>query len=551
MTDRGNRMIHAAASIVALMLAAVPAHAAGLLTAVSTLPAGAAPKSLVLADLNGDGVSDLATADYAASTVTVRLGGGGGAFGAAVSHAVGRRPLSINAVDLDRDGDLDLLVADELDNDVSVLVGDGAGGFAAALRYTVGPQHPSWLGVADLDADKRPDLVVLNSVSDELRIMYGTTDGFVAGPVLATGKHPIGAALGDLDADGVADIVVLNNTGRSLSLYLGDGAGGFSLAATYPVGRDPQAVVLMDVQGDGVPDAVVSNAGDDTISILDGTGNGFLVSAGSFPASGAPAGLATGDFNGDCVADIAVASTHGAAVLVLPGDGNGGFGAEQATAAGGGATALAMRDLNGDLRGDLTVANVDDSTVSVLLGASEPLCRTFMVRRSEDPALVRSVPPRSLIDSSPFDDDPGTLGDGKAWFYVIDHAGGLDARISAHANRTSGAVRLGFDDGDPIDAPVDPSHTQVAVDLPPAAGAGMRVATVTIRPVDRDGTDLGCGLDLSVDVSALLPATLDGGIVDEGNGRYTFRVRGSAGQSADVVVDVEGTVLTGRTVIYF
>ena len=128
---------------------------------------------------------------------------------------------------------------------------------------------------------------------------------------------------------------------------------------------------------------------------------------------------------------------------------------------------------------------------------------------------------------------------------------GLDVGISAHQNRTLGCVRLGFDDGDPQDAPVDPSRMPVVVDLPSALAPGPRVATVTVTPQDRNGTALGRGLKVSVDEGALLPAVLGAPIADEGNGRYTFSVIGVSGQVADIVITVEGTVIAERTVIYF
>ena len=87
---------------------------------------GDSPTSVAVADLNGDGLLDLTTANYFSNTVSVLLGNGDGTFGTATNFALESgsyiTPFSIAVADLNGDGLLDLTTANAGSNDVSVLL---------------------------------------------------------------------------------------------------------------------------------------------------------------------------------------------------------------------------------------------------------------------------------------------------------------------------------------------------------------------------------------------------------------------------------------------
>jgi hypothetical protein len=84
--------------------------------------ASSSPMSVAAADLNGDGVPDLAVANYGSDNVSVLMNQGDGTFAAAVNYSTGSGARSVAAADLNGDGWPDLAVANYGSGDVSVLL---------------------------------------------------------------------------------------------------------------------------------------------------------------------------------------------------------------------------------------------------------------------------------------------------------------------------------------------------------------------------------------------------------------------------------------------
>jgi hypothetical protein len=145
--------------------------------AVSKYPAGMGPQQLVIADLDGDGHPDLATADRLSgppSTVSVLINNGMGKFGAATPFQVGNGPYSVAAGDFDHDKIVDLVSANYDASTVSVLRGKGKGVFAAPVDLTIGT-HPESVVVADLNNDGKPDIATANSSSNDVTVIINTS----------------------------------------------------------------------------------------------------------------------------------------------------------------------------------------------------------------------------------------------------------------------------------------------------------------------------------------------------------------------------------------
>jgi len=121
------------------------AAALGLFPGPRALDAGL----FAVADLNGDGVLDLAAADRGGASVA--LGNGDGSFQAPDLVVVNDGPNEVAVADLDGDAIADLVTVNINSDNVSVLLGNGDGSFQAAVSFAAGIA-PRSIALADFDA---------------------------------------------------------------------------------------------------------------------------------------------------------------------------------------------------------------------------------------------------------------------------------------------------------------------------------------------------------------------------------------------------------------
>ncbi|MEX1220453.1 MAG: FG-GAP-like repeat-containing protein, partial [Solirubrobacterales bacterium] len=172
----------------------------GLGSAISRVTGlGTFPRGVAAADLNGSGAPDIVVANAEASTVSVHLVDANGSFPANPSGSYpvdSGTPSAIAIADFDGDGKRDVATANQSGNSVSVLKGIGDGSFAAAVTFAIWPDRPVGanspqpvdLAAADFNGDGRPDLVTANSGSANATVLLNdTVDSGPSGPTGSTG----------------------------------------------------------------------------------------------------------------------------------------------------------------------------------------------------------------------------------------------------------------------------------------------------------------------------------------------------------------------------
>jgi len=333
-----------------------------------TYATGAGPFSVAVADLTGDGIPDIVTANYEGASVSVLLGNGDGTFQPHFELPAGSDPYDVKVADLAGDGIPDIIVTNKNDNTVGVLLGNGNGTFQPMVAYPVA-SGPFEVVVADLTGNGIPDLVVSHFSATVVDVLMGNGNGtFQTTREFPVGSRPYGLAVADLTGDGIPDIVTANYRDDDVSVLMGNGDGTFGPPQIYPVGKAPNEVQVADLNGDGIPDIVTANYGSDDVSVLLGNGNGTFQTQRTFPAGSGPASVAVADLNGDGKLDLVVGNRNASTVTVLSGNGDGTFQAPVTLGAGKNRYRAAVADLTGDGSLDVITTSVLKNTVTVQLG---------------------------------------------------------------------------------------------------------------------------------------------------------------------------------------
>jgi hypothetical protein len=289
---------------------------------------------LVTGDLDGDGKLDLALANHDSYGVMLLTGDGSGGFALAPHSPVimkeGQSPHThgLDAGDVNGDGKLDLVSVNSNDHDVSVALNDGKGGFTrAASPFAVGRSpYPGALG--DVNGDGHLDIVSTSSARQAsqgaMTVLLGDGRGdFRGGPVPLRTASPGFVAVADVNGDKKSDLVASHLESRELTVLIGDGKGGFTenTGSPFDLGHSAWQLAVRDLNGDGKAD--VAAAAGDGVRVMLGDGQGSFKPAPASPfATGKGAWqLAAGDVNGDGHTDVVTSDQEANTVTVLLGRG--------------------------------------------------------------------------------------------------------------------------------------------------------------------------------------------------------------------------------------
>ncbi|MDB5267643.1 MAG: hypothetical protein JWP58_683 [Hymenobacter sp.] len=260
--------------------------------AVYSTGSGTRPAAVVVADVNGDGRPDIVTANYASSNVSILPGQAGGTFAPASAYDAGTnsQPNGLAVADVNGDGRPDIVTANYASSTAGVLLAQASGGFAAPLTYSTGAgSQPAGIAVTDVNGDGRPDLVTANLASNTVGVLLGQSAGGFAPVVLynsGLSTNPQAVAVADVNGDRRPDIIIVSYY-RLVGVLLGQAGGGFPAIVTFFTGTNntPRALAAADVNGDGRPDIITANQGSDTAGVLLNTGTFTTLAA----TPGAPA----------------------------------------------------------------------------------------------------------------------------------------------------------------------------------------------------------------------------------------------------------------------
>jgi len=356
--------------------------------------------ALVLADTDLDGDLDAYVADWGSGDVGVIESDVPGSYTAATllpGPATGWQNPSLAIGDFDGDGVTDAFTTNAWTDTGATWLGDGAGSFDVAATLGV-PDLVRHAAPADLDQDGMLDLLLLDATTDSGVVLTGSGDGgFTSGPTLPLGSDPRESVLADLDGDGVLDALVAEEEADRLELLLGQPAGTLVAAGNWPVGDRPRSVDVADIDGDGVLDALAGNSGSDDVTLRLGDGLGGFGGAKTFPALGAIQDLRAVDIDEDGRTDALTADFSNNAVGILrnePQHGQPGFDAIQLVDLpyidASGPNVLLLEDLDGDGHVDVITGQDNGNRIGLLRGTGDGLLPAELFAASETAVHLRA-----------------------------------------------------------------------------------------------------------------------------------------------------------------
>jgi len=148
-------------------------NGSGVFGSNATYTVGSQPRSVVAANVNGDGKLDLISANTGSGTLTVLTNNGYGVFGSNATYNVGSQPRSVVATDVNGDAKVDLICANAGGGTLTVLTNNGSGVFGLNATYTVG-NAPYCVVAADVNGDGLMDLISANEGSGTLTVLTNT-----------------------------------------------------------------------------------------------------------------------------------------------------------------------------------------------------------------------------------------------------------------------------------------------------------------------------------------------------------------------------------------
>jgi hypothetical protein len=174
-------------------------------------------REIAVADLDGDGLSDVLVSSWGDATIRVLLGSSDRGMFQRPEVAVGSAPTGLVGADFDGDTKVDLAVVNNGDFTVSILFGTGDGGFAGETPISVG-KNLQPIVATDLDADGDVDLAV--GGQDEMFTLSNRGDGSFDGAVAHSFDGTVSRFdAADFDGDGRNDLALSNLSRESFSVY--------------------------------------------------------------------------------------------------------------------------------------------------------------------------------------------------------------------------------------------------------------------------------------------------------------------------------------------
>jgi hypothetical protein len=345
-------------------------------------PANSSPLNVSLADIDGDGLVDVAVANFTpgvsvlrntSSPMNVQLS-------PPVFYSTAIGAIDVKFGDLDGDGKLDMVAA--VGGGVSVfrnISSPGTIAFAPRINFVFGSASlPNGVVIQDFNGDGKPDLAFLHHDNSAVRVLKNVSSpgilndsSFVLAAQFST-SLPIDIASGDFNGDSLPDFFVAASSG---SFFTNSSSGSnLSFVRTF---SQPS---LRFIQDAGVDDVLVGELDGDgridlvgrtstVVSLIRNTTTNSAITLSTQPVAGAWTATGVGYLNFDNKLDLITANRFGKQIAIHTNNATAGvlnsnsFILQTTIQTSNNPFSIAIGDIDGDGRDDIVTSSSDGANV--------------------------------------------------------------------------------------------------------------------------------------------------------------------------------------------
>lgn len=248
--------------------------------AQSLLALGYGSTSLLLCDLDADGLVEAVASLWREQALATCAGLGAASFDLPRYYNVGTAPRGLARFQSPSDAHPGVLCVNS--GDASILRGDGSGALAGARGYPLA-DAPTQLATVDVDADGRADVISIDAQLGALALLGAQESGGYSAPFLVTvgtggGSAPAGFRAHDYDGDGDVDVLATLPVDQEVQYLQNSGGLELQPAGTtkrFGVGPDCGAIAAGDLDSDGDVDGLVASASQPQMQWIENVGGEF------------------------------------------------------------------------------------------------------------------------------------------------------------------------------------------------------------------------------------------------------------------------------------